>query len=94
MTGNGYTKQGTSSPAIACKTTVAKSSFSGNKTFYPAFWGTDSDYVLQWSYITLLFMLILFNQTYMYIYFLKRVASFSTLYISLDVYLYSCDIGF
>lgn len=29
LTGNGHTEQGTSSPAIDCETTVAKSSFSG-----------------------------------------------------------------
>ena len=46
MTGNGYKKQGTSSPAIACKTTVAKSPFSGNKKIFPLSGGLESDYLI------------------------------------------------
>jgi hypothetical protein len=71
MTGDGYTKQGTSSPAIGCETTVAKSSFSGTNPFFPFLLGGWVGVIVQLQsyYITLLFLLILFiHQTYIYIY--------------------------
>lgn len=45
ITGNGYTKQGASSPAIDCKTTVAKSSFSGTNHFF----GARGDYLKKYG---------------------------------------------
>lgn len=95
MTGNGYTKQGTSSPAIACKTTVAKSSFSGNKTFFPSFWGTDSGYNITKVYVI---AMVLYHTTFLvntlqpnlhvYIYFKKISIFLYFMHVTLCIFVF------
>ena len=75
MTGNGYTKQGTSSPAIGCETAVAKSSFSGTNPFFPfllgGVGGSDCSIAELLYHITFLVNTIHPSNVYIYIKYIQ-----------------------